>query len=105
MQRNYNHQKLFVFYYILPGFNRSFFLECDSAKGKDKDSTQAYAWYATAYSNGLIDAKKPLDDIARKLNDKEIEQAKKLASEFIKKYPAPSEENHTYKSNTECQYP
>jgi TPR repeat protein len=77
----------------------------EGGKGFPQDYQQSYAWYAVAVENGSHKAKEMQERVVKKLTDEELKQAKFLAETYIKKYPAPLDENDTNKSNTECTYP
>lgn len=70
-----------------------------------KNYKLAYAWFSVAFSNGHENARRSLDDVAKKLTPQELEQARILANEYIVKYSSSMIEDDTYKSNTECKYP
>lgn len=73
--------------------------------GLPKNYQQSYAWYAVASENGSQKAKEMQNRVIKKLTDEELKQAKLLAVKYIKKYPAPLDENDTNKSKVECKYP
>ncbi|EAA5380212.1 sel1 repeat family protein [Salmonella enterica subsp. enterica] len=49
---------------------------------------QAYAWYSVAYINGKDDAGKLRDNIASKLTEKELLQARNMAEAYMYHYSA-----------------
>lgn len=73
--------------------------------GFPKNYLQSYAWYAVAAENGSKKAKQMQAVVIKNLAEDEIKKAKSIAMTYIKKYPAPIDENDTNKSNDECKYP
>lgn len=67
------------------------------------DYKQAYAWFSTAYSNGISEANNSLESIALKMSHQKLKEAKKLSTKYIKKYHTSANEDDTYKAKDECK--
>ena len=54
----------------------------NEGRGVGRDGVKAYLWLDLAVSTGYVGAARPLDSIARQLNEADLTRAKQLASDW-----------------------
>ncbi|HFW1658397.1 TPA: tetratricopeptide repeat protein [Salmonella enterica subsp. houtenae serovar [1],40:z4,z23:-] len=77
-------------------------LYTDGTEELKKDPQQAYAWFSVAFYNGFEKADISRKKIENEMDSAQIEKAKVLASEYIRKYYFPPNGMDTNRSNTQC---